>query len=148
MTMNPPPRDDNGHVVPHDHDGIDASHGVIRRISELQIVTDKAGQRRISSLAFKPSGGSNGGMSVDLEESIRAAGLDPYGYVTTPRWTGSVKFVVGDLRNENFKVGFNPLPENPHHGEVWGDFGRAKQRRLQTLARWFVPIEGVIIAVS
>lgn len=146
--MHPPPLDEAGNVIPHDHDEISSGDGVIRRISALQVVIDKAGQRRVSSMAFRPSGGPNGGMSVDLEESIKRAGLSPMDFVTTPRWTGSVKFVAGELRQEGFKVGFHPLVENPHHGEVWGDFGKAKQRRLQGLARWFVPIDGVVLAES
>jgi len=40
-------------------------------------------------------------------------------------------------------VGFDPLPENPYHGEVWGKFTKAQQRRLQQLAVWFVAIPGV-----
>jgi hypothetical protein len=84
-------------------------------------------------------------MSVDLEVSIIEAGLNPKTYVTTPRWTGSVRFEAGALRQEGFSIGFAPLPENPHHGEVWDDFGRPKKRRLQQLCKWFVPIEGVLL---
>ena len=84
-------------------------------------------------------------MSVDLEVSILEAGLNPKSYVTTPRWTGSVRFEAGALRNEGLRVGFNPLPENPHHGEVWGDFSQSRKRRLQQLCEWFVPIEGVFL---
>jgi hypothetical protein len=34
-------------------------------------------------------------------------------------------------------VGFDPLPENPYHGEVWGAFSKAKQKRLPELCQWF-----------
>jgi hypothetical protein len=88
-------------------------------------------------------------MSVDIEPFIVAAGEDPKTYVTTPRWVGSVQFTAGALRGEGFKVGYDPLeetptePANPHHGEVWGDFTKGKQRRLLGMAEWFVPIPGV-----
>jgi hypothetical protein len=82
-------------------------------------------------------------MSIDLERLIIEAKQDPRAYVTTPRWTGSVRFEAGALREEEFMVGFDPRPENPYHGEVWGKFTRAQQRRLQQLAVWFVAIPGV-----
>ena len=143
MTLQPPPRDPQGEVLPHDHSGIAPDDGVIRRISENQVVDDSAGQRRVSSKAFKPSTGPNGGMSIDLERLIIEAKQDPRAYVTTPRWTGSVRFEAGALREEGFMVGFDPLPENPYHGEVWGKFTKAQQHRLQQLAVWFVAIPGV-----
>ncbi len=59
-------------------------------------------------------------MSVDLQQQIEEAGLDARTYVTTPRWVGSLRFEASALRDEGFLVGFDPLPENPHHGEVWG----------------------------
>lgn len=153
MPLQPPPRDDHGNVIPHDHDGILSEHGVIRKISEQLVVEDeKVGGRRISSMAFKASSGANSGMSVDLQHEIEAAGYDARVYVTTPRWIGSVSFAAGELRGEGFMVGSDPLDEapgvdaNPYHGEVWGDFAKkSKQRRLFELCKWFVPIEGVVI---
>ena len=144
MPLQPPPRDADGNVEPHDHNGIQAGDGVIRRVSDQQVVTDpKTGGRRLSSMAFKPSTDPNAGMSVDLENEIEKAGLDTRTYVTTPRWVGSVRFEAGALRGEGFMVGFDPLPENPYHGEVWGTFSKAKQKRLGELCQWFVSIDGV-----
>jgi hypothetical protein len=102
VPLESPPRDESGNVIPHDHAGIGPSDGVIRGISENQIITDKNGQRRISSKAFQGSSETNSGMSVDLECSIAEAGLDPKVYVTTPRWIGSVRFEAGVLRSEGF----------------------------------------------
>lgn len=144
----PPPRDGNGDVVPHDHEGIRVDDGIIRRISEQQIIVDeKIGDhhRRISSMAFKCSSGSNGGMSVDLQREIEAAGLDPRSFVTTQRWIGAVRFLAGDLRAEQFQVGFDPLSINPYHGQVWGSFTRARQNQLRQICTWFVEINGVLI---
>jgi len=146
LPLNPPPRDATGVVVPHDHEGIRADDGIIRRVSEQQIVIDvKSGGRRLSSMVFKASAGANAGMSVDLQIQIEEAGLDPRTYVTTPRWTGSVRFEAGPLRQESFQVGFDPRTENQHHGEVWGVFSKSKQQRLRELCQWFVSIENVAI---
>jgi hypothetical protein len=139
----PPPRDQNGEVTPHDHPEILANHIVIRRISEKQIVLDRAGQRRISSIAFKPSSGVNGGMSVDIESFIVANGHDPLTFVTTPVWKGSVSFVVELLRRETLQVGYDPVPDNDCHGEVWGARTRGQWRRVQELAVWYVIIPEV-----
>lgn len=150
MPLAPPPRDPEGNVLPHDAPDLVSGDGVIRRISDKQIVVDAAGQRRISSLAFKPSSsGRYPGMSVDLERSIIDAGLEPRAFVTTPVWTGSVRFDVSDLREDGLQVGSNPLPpENPHHGEVWGIASRGQQRRMQARAAWYVEIPGVLVSPS
>jgi hypothetical protein len=146
LPLEPPPRDALGNVQPHDNAGISADHGIIRRISEQQLVIDeKIGQRRISSLAFKASKGPLSGMSVDLEQSIVDAGVDARLHVTTPRWIGSIRFLAGDLRAIPYQVGYDPLPANPHHGEVWGDFCRDNRRRLRKICEWYVPIESAQI---
>lgn len=149
--LTPPPLDEHGNVIPHDHVQIENQHGIIRRVSEVQTY-EKNGVRRLSSMVFKASStGEHPGMSVDLEAFITADEFDPKEYVTTPRWIGSIKFIAGDLRQEGFQVGYDPLaedppyPANPYHGEVWGDFSRPKQRVLRALAEWYVEIPGVEI---
>ncbi len=154
--LKPPPRDENGKVIPHDHRGILPDDGIIRRIPEQHVVVDEkiGGKRRISSMAFKCSSGQDAGMSVDLQRQIEEAGLDAKAFVTTPRWVGSIRFRAAQLRSEGFKVGFNPIEAdpnqgidtNPYHGEVWGSFTRSKQKRLRQLCEWFVPIDGVSIS--
>jgi hypothetical protein len=147
LPLKPPPHDDNGRVIPHDHEDISNDDWVIRRIPGEQLVFDpKVGGKRISSIAFSPSSGLNGGMSVDLQKQIEDAGLDAQVFVTTPHWIGSVRFNVGQLRNEEFKVGYDPLKDNLYHGEVWGSFTTSKKRRLKQLCVWFVQIENVTIA--
>jgi hypothetical protein len=145
VPLSEPPRDADGIVLPHNHSGISDVDRVIRRISEEHIVVDaKApGGRRVSTLAFQNSTEGNRGMSVDLEGSIIEAGLNAASFVTTPRFTGSVWFTAGHLRSESFLVGYDPLPDNPHHGEVWGSFTRGRRNGLLASAQWFVPIDGV-----
>jgi len=129
--LSPPPRNVVGQVEPHDHLEILPDDGVIRRVSEQHIVLDKDGQRRISSMAFSPSSpAQGGGLSVDLQRAIEESGRDAVQFVTTPRWIGSVRFTAQQLRNEGFLVGFDPLPpDNPFHGEVWGQFSPGKKKK-------------------
>lgn len=132
--------------MPHDHDGIKNGDGVIRRISPQFVVFDpKVGCNKISTMALNPSTGLNGGLSVDLESEIEQAGLDAKEFVMNPPWIGSIRFDAGQLRAEEFKVGYDPLPDNPHHGEVWGNFTRSKQKKLLKLGQWFLEIEGVAL---
>lgn len=139
MPLDPPPLNAAGEVEPHDHVGILNQHGVIRRISAQHLVDDeKVAGKRVSTLAFSPSSGVNGGMSVDLENSIIEAGLNPQAYVVSPPFLGAVRFTAGSLRAQEFSVGYDPMPDNPHHGEVWGNFTRSKKKWLQETAEMYV----------
>jgi len=140
LPLDPPPRNDEGEVLPHDHAGIDHADGIIRRVSPQYMVDDPKTQgKRLSSMAFQPSAGDRGGMSVDLQRLIEEAGLDPRQFVVSPPWIGAVRFTAGALRAEGLMVGYNPLlPENPYHGEVWGNFTTRLRKRLAALAEWFV----------
>lgn len=141
MPLDPPPRDIRGEVLPHDHAGILPDDGVIRRISPHHLIYDaKIQGKRPSSMAFKPSTGERGGMSVDLQNLIGEAGLDPKTYVMSPPWIGAVCFTAGQLRAEGLTVGYDPVADNPYHGQVWGTFSKQVQKRLAALAAEFVPI--------
>lgn len=143
MPLKLPPHDNDG-VIPHDHEGILPGDGIIRRISLEHIVFDpKIQGERLSSAAFNPSSGLNGGMSIDLQQQIEEAGLDARIFVTTPIWPGSVLFKAGQLRAEGFLVGYDPVTGNPYHGQVWGNFTRAKVNKLRCLCVWFVQIKNV-----
>lgn len=145
MPLSQPPRDAAGEVIPHDHGEIGADDRIIRRISAQYIVPDPkvVSGRRIASFAFQNSTDGNQGMSVDLEQSILGSGLDPVKFVTTPIFMGSLCFKAGYLRSEMLKVGYDPLPENIHHGEVWGNLTKGLQNRLIRAAEWYVKIENV-----
>jgi hypothetical protein len=147
LPLDQPPHDANGQVVAHNHPGILANDGIIRRVSHQQTTPDEkvVGGWRISSMVFKASSGPNGGMSIDLQTQIEEAGLDAREYVTNPKWVGSIRFQAGELRGEGFQVGYDPLPDNPYHGEVWGNFSKSQQARLRAICIWFVPIDGVAI---
>jgi hypothetical protein len=88
-------------------------------------------------------------MSIDIEQSILEARLDAREFVTRPPFIGSVWFTAGFLRSESLQLGSDPiLPDNPHHGEAWGDFSKRRRGRLLKNAQWFVKIEGVDLQVE
>lgn len=143
--LSPPPRNAAGQVEPHDHQEILPDDGVIRRVSQEFVVPDKDGMPRVSTMAFQPSSvAQGGGLSIDLQREIEESGRDARQFVMSPPWIGSVRFSAGQLRGEELMVGYEPMPpDNPFHGEVWGNFSKGKKKRLLQIAQWFVTIPGV-----
>jgi hypothetical protein len=122
----PPPLDADGGVLPHDHAEIPADFHVIRYISPRDLHPESDAITRIGSGAYSES--TEGGMSVVIEEWVVAAGLDPLKYAKDPTY-GARRIRVGDLRALGLKVGWDPLPENQHHGAVWGIGNGSKMKR-------------------
>ena len=147
MPLSDPPLNEENQVEPHDHPDIQGCDRLIRRISEKQLVDAPDGTKRLSSMVFKGAT-SNGGMSVDLEAQLIEADIDPRVHVTCPRWFGSIVMVVSDVRSLELCVGFNPLKDNPYHGEVWGSFSKGNQRSLCNFSEWFVEIPGVRLSLG
>lgn len=90
-------------------------------------------------------------MSVDIEELILAVGGNPATHVTTPKYIGSVRFPVSAARSAELLVGYDPLPDNQCHGEVWGTlrpnrFSKTQQRALLAASTWLVKIPDAEIA--
>ncbi len=140
-------------IDPYDEAQISATDTIIRRINrEQHVVWDENRQKhRISTKAYNKSSGLKSGMSVDIEKLIINAGEDPTTYVTTPVFTGSVKFSASDVRMLNLWVGYEPVQENPHHGEVWAttekkSFSDGQKSGLANIARWYVELPEVDLA--
>lgn len=145
MPLSPPPRDANGHVIPHDHAEILPDDGLIRRIPSQWVIPDVKSPtgKRLSSEAFQMSSPDRGGgMSVDHERSIIEAGYDVVEYVTSPRWTGSIRVTAAQLRAYNLLVGFSPLEDNPFHSEAWGHLSKSQSKALRRMSTWIVEIDG------
>jgi hypothetical protein len=81
-------------------------------------------------------------MSVDLENEILEAQLDPYQFVQQPPFIGAVRFTASVLRQLDFSVGYDPVPGNEYHGEVWGQFSGSKKKQLLAIAQPYVLPEG------
>lgn len=133
-------------TIPHDDETILPNDLIIRRINPDQhmVMVQNEGRRRLSSKAFSPSSGEHGGMSVDAEKLIRERGQDPHVFVTTPVFTCSVWFTARTIRELGLMIGYEPIPENYAHAEVWGGtrpnrFTGSQQRSLREQAQWYVP---------
>ena len=138
-------------MEPYDEGNICADDTIIRRISREQHVVwdDNRNCYRIASKAYKPSSGSNGGMSVDIEALMIADNVNARQFITTPAFIGSVSFSAAEIRALKLRIGYDPIPLNPYHGEVWGGLDRpsrfttSQSRGLASAARWYVQISGV-----
>ena len=89
-------------------------------------------------------------MSVDIEALIMADGENPRNVVTTPVFVGSISFAAGAARALDLQIGYDPLPDNPYHGEVWGisrpnRFSKGQKNGLIAASSWYVEIEDVDI---
>lgn len=139
-------------VDPYDDDSITAVDRVIRRVDpEHHVVPDEnTGTSRLSTKAFGESSEGSRGLSIDIKNLISEAGLVPEEYVTTPKYIGSVEFEASLPRSLGLVVGFEPIDENPYHGEIWriGEtprFSGSQKRNLLKGSTWLVEIAGVII---
>jgi hypothetical protein len=138
-------------VTPYDEVAITSDQLIIRRINPDQhiIQDDNRNCRRISTKAYQPSSEPNGGMSVDIEDLITKSGQDPISYVTNQVFIGSVSFTAETIRSTGLRVGYDPLPANLYHGEVWGPdirpnkFSAGEKRALLQSATWYVQIQDV-----
>ena len=135
--MDEPPRDASGNVIPYNDLDVLDDDGLIRRISPEHMVNDKnTGEFRPSTAAFSESSIPNGGMSVDLERLMADDGLDRLAMLPS-RDFGAVRLIAGDMRQLGHKVGRDPLPSNPYHGEVWNiGSGRAARKRIMEKMVW------------
>jgi hypothetical protein len=146
-------RDGSGAVEPHDEPSLGGDDGLIRHIrnDDNHLCPDEnRGGKRISSAAFSAtSGDPRHGMSVDLEKSLLIAGLMADSRV--PAGLGAVRLRVGAVRGLGLKVGSDPipannqdgLPENPHHGQVWGVRPNFRKKLHRLVEGWVVPLPGV-----
>lgn len=137
-----PPRDPAGCVLPHNDPEISDVSDLIRHIHpQYPLVFDEnTGQQRISSAAFSPSSVPGGGMSVDLEQKLSAAGLPSGAFV--PQGMGAVRLNTGRVRALILDVGSDPTPKSPCHGQVWGIRNSSRQK-LRRLAEWVTRPDGI-----
>jgi hypothetical protein len=140
----PPPRDQHGKIVPHNHPDILDEHHVIRHTTPQDLCPDDGG-KRLNSGAFSESEG--GGMSVYIQEWMKVDGLDPLHYISDPTY-GAVRLKVGDLRKQNLQVGWDPDDAHPHHGGVWGiGNGSKRKRRVLEIATSLKRAEGETLPI-
>ncbi len=138
--MTAPPRDDDGHVLPHDDPDIRDDDGLLRYINpDNHVYWDKnLSTWRLASSAFSETSRSaspNGGMSVDVERLKLADGHSPDSNLE-PDW-GVVRLITGKLRQSRMMVGSDPLPSNLYHALVWNpDPKPGKKLKIQDRYSW------------
>lgn len=137
-------------VHPYDEAKIANEDDIIRRVSQEYVYFDEnLNRKRLSSKLFSASSGPQDGMSVDIPKLMEADGTDIREFVTTPVFTGSVVFKSVAARDQGLIVGYDPIDDNPYHGEVWrkgkkpNSFSKGQKRALARASDWLVPIEGV-----
>jgi hypothetical protein len=125
----------------------------IRRISKIaveeSIVPSKSGGKRLSSAVFTASSRDQDiyeGLSIDIEKVAHELGLDPKGSMNRGVFLGAISLKAKDYRDEQLMVGFDPEKDNPCHGQVWGNPGNKKRKRLLRKASWYVEIAGVSLS--
>jgi hypothetical protein len=127
-----PPRNADGVVQPHDDPRLTADDYVIRYTSPNERSRDDTlGRYRISSGAYTESSVPPYGVSVQIERLLIAASLTAEQKAPSADH-GIVRLRVGTLREMGFKVGYDPEPNNPTHGEIWGV---SNTRRAKKIAR-------------
>ena len=137
--MDPPPRDPEGVVIPHDHPQIYAEDTMLRGIPTQWIVPTDDGRPRISSGAFQRSGDKYRGMSHGAKKILDCADS------SVEEWAGGrfgavVCFPASELRAVDIKVGWDPEPDDRAHCNAWGTISKGHMKRLAKDAnRRFLP---------
>ena len=140
--LSAPPRDAQGEVTWHDHPGIQSESILLRGVPQDYVI-EKGGGPRISSMLYQGSSLGNRSMSVDLGQLIEKRGIPANEYIKSKPWIGIVGWSAKQVRQMEFQVGYDPLPENVFHGAVWGEFRRAQKKQLAASASWIVNARGV-----
>ena len=137
---------------PYDEPAIKDSDLILRRVNpETHVIYDKNKNcHRISSKLYSMSSGTNMGMSVDVESLIVQDNIDPHAWVKSPPFMGAVSLEAGDIRSLNLQVGYDPIPSNKYHGEVWSKdqvprFTKSQRKGLAIQAIWYETIPNVQI---
>ncbi|HEV2366013.1 MAG TPA: hypothetical protein VGS12_17650 [Caulobacteraceae bacterium] len=134
--------------MPHDDAAIASDTWVVRHVSADHHVVrdDNLGVRRLSTGAFSATSGEPGhGMSVDIGQVLRDLGLVEGAMV--PAGHGGVRLSVGALRRLTLRVGSDPEPGNPAHGQTWGAERRLRRKLLEIACAggWVIALPGVAL---
>jgi hypothetical protein len=102
----------------------DRAEGLIRRVWQTprtyNPITDQlTGLMRALAAAFEPRPKEEA-LSVNVESSVRAAGLDPATFSLDLAKQYAARITVGDCHDNDLTAFRDPLPTNPHHGLIRG----------------------------
>lgn len=77
-------------------------------------------------------------MSVVLGDSLANMGRQPSSLAIRPGG-GLVRLQAGAARAQQQRIERTPQPEEPAHGDVWGDKPGVTRRALAQAAEWEIP---------
>lgn len=78
-------------------------------------------------------------MSIVLDDALRLQQREPQSILSLRPGYGLVALTAGEVREmEHQRVLRSPRPEEPAHGDVWGDKSAGRRRRLAQMARWII----------
>ena len=140
-----PHLDNSGNVIVHDHPELHGKYRVFRKVFQNHLHANRDGSSRLSSQFYKPSTTGTCGLSVDLEQLLVQDGEDVDDFFKDGDCLGVVSFPVEEVRQNDFLVGYEPIPTDIYHGEVWQPQLKRNTfaKQIKEYASWFIPIEGV-----
>ena len=138
--MDPPPRDPEGIVIPHDHPQLYADDIMLRGIPTQWIIPTNDGGRRISSGAFRQSSDKYQGMSLGAKKILDCANASVEEWAAG-RFDAVVCLPASELREVGIEVGWDPVPDDPAHCNAWGRLttGHAKRLARDANRRFLAP---------
>lgn len=113
----PPPRDEDGYVLPHDdHAAIPDDAFVVRYVHKDQLAPSDDGRKLLSSGAFSETSKERDryqSMSIDILNRLQRDKVDPCTRLPSDH-EGAVLIRAGSLRKLGLKVGPDPMRSKTH----------------------------------
>lgn len=135
MPLSPPPVDEDDCPLPHDHEDIRYEDIIVKRVTEHHVTRDDEGNiRKLNSNLFSRSSSDRDkyrGSSIDILKLIEELGISVEEHIAeTPKLIGYAFLQAGAVRDLGGKVGYQPLPENVAHGNIWEITSKKQMRDL------------------
>lgn len=133
--LDDPPLDDEGVVIPHDHDQIRHDDVIIKRVTENDIYRSPE-EVRIATSLLSQSSDKYSGSSINIEKVILEQEDSVESYcLKFPNVIGAISFPAKLVRDNGGLVGYEPLDDDPAHGEIWEVKRKPKKVKILRGAR-------------
>jgi hypothetical protein len=138
--------DGDGITLAHDHPGLLGTDLVFRLIpKQWRVPGSSPGIWRLSTQAFENSSDRYGGCSVLLANLLAEAQVSIDDIVAERGALGAIKLAVSEIRVRSLQVGFDPLPDDPFHGQIWGKITKGVSKGLLGVSSWAVEVPDTLI---
>jgi hypothetical protein len=145
MPLDRQPVDAEGVTLPHDHTALIDSDLLVRLVPAGWRVPASSGNWRLASQAFANSSDKYGGCSVLIAKLVEESGATIAEIVRSRGMLGAIAISVREVRSRGLQAGFDPLPDDPHHGQIWGKITRGTSNALLVQSAWAVAIPDTVI---